>query len=256
MSILESKIITALKVNLPEYVLIELIKEFKQIKLHYLLQKWRPAELNGGRFSECVLRLLQHVNGDIVEPFGTQVKSDILIRKVENNTALDDSMRFLIPRLVRVILDFRNKRDVAHVATEVNPNEADSLLVLNASLWIFAEIVRKYHSVSIDEAAKIVKSITETNLPIVNDFDGFVRILDTSLSSKDKTLVALYYKQPLKVQDVDLFNWSEYASIGNFKSKILKIMHQEALIHYENSFCTLTTKGIMFAEKIVGSFKL
>jgi hypothetical protein len=256
MSLLESTIINSLKTKLPEDVLIELVKEFKQIKLHFMLMKWRPSELNCARFGECVLRLLQHINGDPITPFGTTANSEKIISRIENNTIIDDGVRFLIPRLVRVVLDFRNKRDVAHVATVVDPNEADSLLVLTSSSWIFAEIIRNYHSVSIDEATKIVRSIVETNLPIVNDFDGFVRILDTSLTATEKTLVSLYYKQPEKVKDTDLFKWTEYGIIGNYKSKILKPLHQNALVHYENSFCALTTKGISDAEKIVSRFRL
>ena len=139
MSIIESKIINSLKVNLPEDVLIELVKEFKEIKLHFMLRKWRPTELNCGRFCECVLRLLQHLNGDPITPFGKIINSEIVINSIANNTGLDESIRLLIPRLVRVVLDFRNKRDIAHVSVEISPNEADSILVLSSSTWIFVE---------------------------------------------------------------------------------------------------------------------
>jgi hypothetical protein len=103
-----------------------------------------------------------------------------------------------------VILDVRNKRDIAHVGGEVSPNHSDALLVVQAADWILTEFVRHFYSCTIDEAQRIVSSINEIRIPIVAEIDGFVRVQDTSLDARTRALVVLYYKRPEKVKDADL----------------------------------------------------
>lgn len=154
---------------------------------------------------------------------------------------------------MRVILDVRNKRDVAHVGGEVNPNYSDSLLIVHSADWILTEIVRQYHSCSIDQAAAIVATINENQVPIIDDIDGFIRVLDTSLKARDKVLVILYSKHPDKVSEQNLRKWIEYKNSTDFRNSVLSILHKEALIHHVDGTCVLTLKGIMYVEKNIPS---
>jgi hypothetical protein len=249
MSLNKKILIASLQKNLPNEVVENLVSEYIHIKQQFLLRKWRPTELNCGRFGECVLRVIEHVTKSTYTPFGAKLESEKIIRDAANNGNLSETFQLLIPRLTRVILDFRNKRDVAHVGGEVDPNEQDSLLVVHSSDWIMAEIVRKFHNTNLTEAAKLVKSILEFRIPILNEFDGFVKILDINLDTTEKTLCLIYYKQPEKVSESDLFLWSGYGNIANYKSKILKKLDSQALIHYKDGKCELTSKGILFIEK-------
>jgi hypothetical protein len=253
MSIAESTLIASLQTALPKDVLIELLKEYKQIKQHFYLAKFLPSELNGGRFAECVLRLLEHVETGNHTPFGTQLDTEKIINRIGNNTNFPNTVRFFLPRLCRVILDVRNKRDVAHVGGEVSPNYSDSLFVVHSADWILTEIVRHYHSCSIQQAADIVKTINEIKIPIVEEINGFVRVLDTSLNADKKVLVILYHKQSNTVSEQDLRTWIEYKNPTHFRDKILLPLHREALIHYEKGSCILTKKGILFVEKNIPS---
>ena len=248
MSYSKKFLLSSLQANLPNELVEKLLNEYSHIKQQFLLKKWRPTELECGRFCECVLRIIEYCDRGHYTPFGVQAKSEQIIKNAENNVNLNDSIRFLIPRLVRVVLDFRNKRDIAHVGGEVSPNEQDSLLVVHSSDWIMAEIVRKFHSVTISEASKIVKSILELKIPIINEFDGFLKILNTKLDARQKTLVLIYYKQPDSVSDSDLFKWSGYGQFGNYKLRILKVLNEESFIHYANNKCFLTNKGIIYVE--------
>ena len=217
MSLTKNSLVLSLQKRLPSELVSNLLSEYFHIKQQFLLKRWRPTELDCARFSECALRIIENSDKGTYTPFGTQLSAEKIIKSAENNTTLDDSIRFLIPRLCRVVLDFRNKRDVAHVGGEVNPNEQDSLLVVHSADWIMAEIVRKFHSVSISEANKIVKSILELKIPIINDFDGFLKILNVKLDTREKTLLLLYYKQPESISESDLFSWSGYGNIANYK---------------------------------------
>lgn len=201
MTIAKSKLIATLSPNLPNEILTKLLDEYILIKQQFFLRRFQPSELNAARFGECVLRLLEYLNTGKYTPFGTQVKSEHIINSIQKSTAHTDTIRLFIPRLTRVMLDVRNKRDIAHVGGEVNPNQSDALLVTHCTDWILTELVRHFYSCSMDEAKQIVVSINEVRIPVVAEVDGFVRVQDTKLDASSKALVVLYYKQPQKVSE-------------------------------------------------------
>lgn len=172
-------------------------------------------------------------------------------RSIENNTTLHDSLRYYIPRLLVVLLDVRNRRDVAHVGGDVNPNLSDALFVAHTTDWIMTEIVRVYFQCPINEAQRVANSLNETRVPIIANVDGFLRVQNTDLSPEKKALAILYYKYPHKVRDSDLQKWVRYANITHFKNNKLKPLDTDALIHYEDGFCTLLDKGKLYVEKYI-----
>jgi hypothetical protein len=249
MSIQRTQIELALSAKLPSEILAALLDEYQHIKQQFFLRRFQPTELNAARFSECVLRLIEFLDTGKYTPFGKQLNTQSITNRVSNNTSLPEGIRFFIPQITKVLLDVRNKRNVAHVGGEVNPNYSDSLLVSHSADWILVEIVRNYHTNSIDEARKIVESINETKIPVIVEVGSFVRVQNTKLKADQKTLLILYYKQPNKVSDTDLIKWIKYSNASRYRAEILKSLDDEALIHYENGFCTLLPKGIIYAEK-------
>lgn len=251
MSVAKQSLVAALSPRIPAPILNRLLDDYQEIKQQFFLRKFQPSELNGARFCESVLRLIEYLDTGQYTDFGRQLSTDHIIRRAENNTSLPDTLRFLIPRLTRVVLDVRNKRDVAHVGGEVNPNFSDSLFVTHSVDWILTELVRHFYSCSIEEAKRIVTSLNQVRVPIVANVDGFLRVQNTNLDAREKTLVLLYHKQPSKVSDNDLSKWIRYQNISRYKTAILKKLDDEALIHYEGGLCTLLEKGILYVEKNV-----
>jgi hypothetical protein len=249
MSIQKSKLEAVLSTQFPKDILVVLIDEYRNIKQQFFLRKFQPAQLNAARFSECILRLIEFLDTGSYTALGKQLDTQKIINRVANNTGLPEGVRFFIPQLTRVLLDIRNKRNVAHVGGEVDPNYSDSLFVSHSADWILVELIRNYHTGSIDEARKIVESITETRIPVIVEVGDFVRVQNTKLKAHQKTLLILYYKQPDKVSDGDLMKWIRYTNTSRYRTEILKSLDDEALIHYENSFCVILPKGILHVEK-------
>lgn len=249
MSVYRSSIESSLSIRLPADVVSALLDEYQHIKQQFFLRRYRPSELNAARFSECALRLVEFLDGGTYTALGKQISSENIIKHAENNTNLPEGVRFYIPRLARVLLDVRNKRNVAHVGGEVDPNYSDSLLVSHCADWILIELIRNYHTNSIDEARSIVESINETKIPVIAEVDGFIRVQNTSLSVSDKALLILYYKDPEQVGDTDLIVWLRYSNGSRFRKEILRDLDNKALIHYENGLCTLLPKGILYVEQ-------
>lgn len=251
MSITKSKLVSVLSANVPSDILTQLLSEYELLKQHFFLKKYQPTELNGARFCECVLRILQHISNPPYTPFGVSLDSEKIIKNLENDVSLQNTIRFHIPRLIRVILDVRNKRDVAHVGGEVNPNYSDSLFVIQSVDWILTEIVRHFYKCNIDDARKVVSGINEMKIPVIAEVDGFVKVQNIKLNTKDKTLLIIYYKYPDKVRDDDLITWLKYSNASRYRSDILAKLDSEMIIHYHKGLCTLLPKGIAYVEKNV-----
>lgn len=251
MSVTKAALIGILSSKIPVDIVTKMLDEYEHIKQQFFLRRFQPSELNGARFGECILRLLEHAESGTYTPFGTPLRSEQILRQVESNSNLSETLRFFVPRLTRVILDVRNRRDVAHVGAAVNPNYSDALFVVQASDWILTELVRLFHASSIDQAQRIVDSVNEIRIPIVAEVDGFIRVQNTDLDARQKALVVLYYKQPTKVRDSQLATWIQYGNASRFKNTILRKLDADALIHYEGGSCSLLPKGVNYVEKNV-----
>src|SRR6266496_6781352 len=112
MSVSKDYLVSILSTHIPNDILNNIVNEYLHIKQQFFLRKFGPTELNGARFGEAVLRLLEFLNTGRYTAFGKKLESETIIRSVENNTSLKDTIRFFIPRQTRVVLDVRNKRDV------------------------------------------------------------------------------------------------------------------------------------------------
>lgn len=250
MSVSKNAVISAVSPPLPRDIITRLTDEYQHIKQQFFLRKFQPSELNGGRFGECVVRLIEHLDTGSYTPFGVSLgNTETVLNRAHQNSALPETVRFYINRLTRVILDIRNKRDVAHIGGRVSPNYADSLLISQCADWILTDIVREYHTCSIDIARQMIANINEIHIPIVAEIDGWIRVQDTKLDTRKRTLVILYYKNPDMVSDSDLAKWVEYKNPSRYKASVLKMLHTEALIHYMNGQCKLLPLGIQYVEQ-------
>jgi hypothetical protein len=108
------------------------------------MDDWGPGQLMGGRFAEAMLRVYQHLLGQPWTPFGTDIpaaQKTAITNAVTNSPAIDDQVRQKTVPLTRLLLDFRNNRDVAHLGG-FDANSMDALFVMNSATWVLCELVR------------------------------------------------------------------------------------------------------------------
>ncbi|PIN73764.1 hypothetical protein COV20_06105 [Candidatus Woesearchaeota archaeon CG10_big_fil_rev_8_21_14_0_10_45_16] len=239
---------------MPKDLLEHLEGTYDEIIRNFHESRFEPSELNGGKFSEAVYRVLEwHTNSNrSYTPFGQAIRnfSDSL-KKFENMTPHTDTIRFHIPKLLSAIYSIRNKRGVGHIGGDVNPNHMDATLLVHIARWILAELIRIFHTISLSEAEKIVENLTTKEYPIVWDIGDKKRILDTELTFENKALVLLYSSHPNPVLEPKLVYWLEYSNPSMFRKKIIIPLHKRRLIEYDASskYIFLSPKGIKFVEQ-------
>jgi hypothetical protein len=228
--------ITGLFAALPAPLIKGLNKSFTEIKTNFSHRRFEPSELNGGKFCEVVLRILEWHTSPTKSytPLGTKIRDfGQTTRKFESMSAFPDSVRFHIPKILGALYDIRNKRGVGHMNGDVDPNHMDALFVLSSADWIMAELVRIFHNISIQEAQDVVEALIAKKVSVVWEVAGRKRVLNPALKFDKRTMLLLYDCYPKPVRDDTLCEWTEYTNPAVFRTKLLLPMHKQRLIEYD-----------------------
>ena len=237
--------------KLPKQIVSELLEAYCETKSNYYLNKFRPNEVEGGRFAEAVFRILEiHAFGSQT-PIGKQLDTEKLITRLQNIPFGNqpESIRLHIPRTLRLIYDIRTKRDAAHLADGIDPNPQDATFVVAACDWILAELVRLYHSVSPQEAQNIVDSIVEKKSLVVQDFDGFLKTLNPSWGPKERLLATLYQRGRSGATVDELSSWLRPNQRANVRRTLGQLEHDNDFVVGRDNKYIITNRGIKHVEK-------
>lgn len=233
--------------GVPAVLVDELLEAYVEAKRRYFLGDHRPQEVEGGRFSEAVFRVLQHLSGKSVTPLGkTLPKVDQLLQQLEGAVGQSDSVRLHIPRTLKLIYDIRNKRDAAHLQDGIDPNLQDATLVVGNMDWVLAELVRLHHGVSADQAQRIIEDLVTKEVPVVQEIDGQPVIL-ADLQPRDQALLMLYRAGAVGATFDEVAGWLRVSPTnrGNLKKRLAALDAQRLILHHPGSGrYHVTDKGI------------
>jgi hypothetical protein len=179
--------------GIPTPVGAKLVEEYLDIKKHFAMNDWGPGQLKGGRFAEVMLRVYQHLLGEPLTPFGTDIvprEKTRILNTIESTPAIDAHVRQKSVPLVRLLLDFRNNRDVAHLGG-FDANSMDALFVMTSATWMMCELIRVYGGYAMREAQKVVDALSVKEYPVVMEREGELFITRHDLKAKDEVLVLL-----------------------------------------------------------------
>lgn len=226
--------------GLPRTLRDELLATYQEIMSNYLERRWEPAELNGGKFCEVVYCI---VNGAVMGTFPARASKPAnmgaacrTLQAQPANPSLvgDHSLRVLIPMLLPVLYDIRNRRGVGHIGGDVNPNHMDAEAVQSMASWVMAELVRIFHSVTTDVAQKTVDALVERRTPLIWEVEGVKRVLVPGTKARDQVLLILHHSTGWASTD-DLFAWVEYSNKSVFRSAVLRPLHEQRLIEFDSA---------------------
>src|SRR5205823_5218496 len=131
----------------------------------------------------------------------------------------------------------------------VDPNLQDALLVTSNLDWVLAEFVRLYHSVPADEAQRIVESIVTRKAPAVQDFDGFLKVLNPQLPAGDFVTLLLYQKGANGADFGSLTQWVKPSMRKNLSRTLDQLTHDRSFVHQGDSRYYITSTGILEVER-------
>ena len=231
----------------------ELIEAHSEAKKNYYLGGLRLSAVEGGRFCEAAFRLLEYeTKAGKFTPLGKSLPgTDKLIVEFANLDAakFNDSIRLHIPRSLRLVYDIRNKRDTAHLADGIDPNLQDATIVISVLDWVLAEFVRLYHNVPPDEASKIVDGIVKRAAPVVQDFGGFLKVLNPSLKAGEHCAVLLYHVGEDGATYDEMSKWVRPVMRRNLRRTLESLVDQKDYVHFDGARYYVTRRGELYVEE-------
>lgn len=228
----------------------EVLEAYVEAKRNVYLGGLRLGAVEGGRFCEAAFRMLEQATAGTFTPLGKLLDVEKLRDRLSKLpcTSYSDSIRLHIPRALRVVYDIRNKRDAAHLADNIDPNLQDSTLVISILDWVLAEFVRSYHTVSADEARRIVDSLVTRRAPVVQDFAGFLKVLNPGLQAGDYTLVLLYQRGKVGATLSELTAWAKPRMKPNLKATLGRLVNDRTFVHFDGGNYFITESGMREVE--------
>lgn len=231
-----------------------LIHAYLSLKKNCAESRFEAAGLASGKLCEVALRLLQEKIHGKFTPFGKKINNyaDECRRLiVAPSTSGNESERVVLPRALVFLYTMRSKRGIGHVAGDVDANPIDIATMARVGDWIICELIRINHGLSLEEAQDIVDGISVRQLPTIWEVAGKKRILKEGLKAKDQALLLLYSEQDSAVLLEDLYEWVEYSNLAVFKSKVIRALHRERLLEFDedSNSVILSPKGVDYVEK-------
>lgn len=240
--------------DLPEKLRKQLVDEFREIHDEYICGRYKPVELDAGRFCETIYTIIKGYQDGSYEPETKKPKDMVSdCRRLEQFSGeMPRSMKILIPRLLPALYEVRNNRNIGHVQGDIDPNYMDATLSFKIAGWMMAELIRVFHGIDMDGAQELVDRIVASgNLPVIWNINGRKRVLRNELNCFDKTLIILHDSQ--KRLDKDLVADVKYSSLAMFKRRVLKRGGEMTLWEYDEKtgVVVISDLGIAEAENIM-----
>src|SRR6266545_2633779 len=238
--------------GLPETLRKELLEAYEKILRNFRERRWEPAELNGGKLCEVVYSILRgYVDGWMP---ARAAKPRNMVDACKDLEKADEkkcprAVRIQIPRMLVALYEVRNNRGVGHVGGDVDPNHMDAQVVVDMSKWMVADLVRVFHGLSVEEATRVVETLVERTVPAVWEIGGKRRVLPRGVTRKSQTLILLHsVNRPVKA--ADLLDWVEDESLGVYRRDVLRPLHDDRLIEYDERTgnVSISPTGIAFVE--------
>lgn len=233
--------------GVPSVLAHEVVEAYQEAKRRFHLNDFMPNAVEGGRFSEAVLRILQWATTGSFTPLADpKFKAESVINQLPAAAGQPESIRLHVPRAVRVIYDIRNKRNTAHLSDGIDPNVQDASIVVAVMGWILAELVRLYHSVPPLKAQQMIEALVSREVPMIQVFDDRPRILKT-IPASDHVLVLVYWAGAAGVDRKELSQWVPAPMRANLL-RTLNQLHDKHLIHFIEPLVRITIAGQQSVE--------
>jgi hypothetical protein len=142
-----------------------------------------------------------------------------------------------------LVYDVRNQRDAAHLADGIDPNLQDATMVTSVLDWVLAEFIRLYHNVSANEAQQLVSQIVTRAVPVVQDFNGFLKILKPNLAVSDHCLVLLYHRGERGITFKEIENGVRPQMRANLGRTLNLLVERKDLAYFDGNLYFITRLG-------------
>ncbi len=233
----------------PRVLIDEALNAYLIAKSAALSDDLHKAESHFGLFCEAAVRICREEAEPPFTPLGDSgFKVDLEIKAcLQSPKGPSDSFRLLLPNTIRAMYDVRNRRGVDHLSP-IKPNHIDARILTAQADWILAELFRLATTHDFANAQRIVDSLVERQLPLVERINGDWKLLKTTLSTDDAILVVLYHDAQVNQSELIKILKRSQPTI----SIAVKRLDEGSFLHKSGKSMLITSLGRKRVESLPG----
>ena len=182
------------------------VSSYVEMQQRFFAGDWQPSELDGGRLCEAISRALYQLDS------GTVTHSQLpkeLCEKIEDEQnlrphSLDVKDRHHISRAIGLVYKFRSDRGSVHISPKYTADFMDSMLMVHAGKWIFAEFLRLAWKQDKAVIAETISQIVQLEYSLIHELDGIPLVLESTVSAPEEILLLLNHAEGHKLSKEEL----------------------------------------------------
>ena len=247
------KIQKVLSGSFPAPAFEKVLSHYEDVATSFSRADWEGTLSATGKFIDAALRCLHYLTtGELLDDIDVGREIDRL--QQVPRAAADESVRLLIPRVLRALYQIASDRGARHDRLSFDPNLMDATLAVHGVSWTLAELVRVCHSgvVQATEAQRLVSALVEPKFPLVEEVDGLTFLDKKDVSARDAILVKLRVSAARRVPREELFGTVDAHghSLNNARATLSQLKRAR-LVHENKDGIRLLVPGTRAADEIL-----
>ena len=221
-----------------------IVESYVEMQQRFLSGDWKPAELDAGRFCEVISRaILQLDTGKIDNrKLPGKVRDLLLNQQIPHKISNKD--RRHLTQVIRTVYNFRSDRGAVHISAEYTANYMDSMLVLHASKWLFAEFLRLAWNQDRSIIAETIAQLVQLEHSIIHELDGQPLVLARDITAIDEVLLLLYHAENNCLSRAEIREYAVGQKSNNVSVAISRLIKNKDIRPLSNKTqVTLTPNG-------------
>jgi hypothetical protein len=182
------------------------VSSYVEMQQRFFAGDWQPSELDGGRLCEAISRALYQLDSGTVTH--SQLPNE-LCEKIEDEQNLrphnlDLKDRHHVSRAIGLVYKFRSDRGSVHISPKYTADFMDSMLMVHAGKWIFAEFLRLAWKQDKAVIAETIAQIVQLEYSLIHELDGVPLVLESTVSAPEEILLLLNHAEGHKLSKEEL----------------------------------------------------
>jgi hypothetical protein len=222
-----------------------IVESYVEMQQRFLAGDWKPAELDGGRLCEALARALYQLDAGIIT--NSQLPG-ALCEKIEDpanahthNLASTD--RHHLCKALSLVYKFRSARGPVHISPSYTANYMDSMLVLHAGKWLFAEFLRLAWHADQQLVADTIAQIVQLQHTLIHELDGKPLVLLPGISAREEILLLIGNASSNRLSRAALRERATHQKPATLNAAITKLLAAKEIRTADNGDLALTPNG-------------
>jgi hypothetical protein len=234
------------------------VESYQEMQQRFFAGDWQPTELDGGRLCEAVARCLYQIDSGTVTH--SQLPGEICEKvedlKNQHPHKLSSAERTHICKAISLVYKFRSARGSVHISPIYKADYMDSMLMVHAGKWIFAEFLRLAWKKDKGVIAETIANIVQLEYSLIHELDGTPLVLET-VSAPNEVLLLLNHAENHRLSKDELTRQAKNNKASNVATAVSRLLKENEIRTTGTAGeIALTPKGQKrVIEKLIPSMK-